>query len=140
MGWQFSPYFLILISSGILSAVLALYAWTRRGAAGARTLAVLMAGVAVWALGYALESGAAGVGAKIFWAKVQYFGICTVPAAWLAFCVRYTGRDGWLTRRNLALLAALPLVTLALVWTNGAHGLVWASTASEPDRAFPRWS
>ena len=137
MGWQLSPYFYLLLASGVFSAAMAGYVWTRRGAPGARTLAVLMAGVSVWALGYALESAAPGVGAKVFWAKVQYFGISTVPLAWLAFCVRYTGRDGWLTRRNLALLAVVPLVTLALVWTNGVHGLVWASTASDPSRAFP---
>jgi N-terminal 7TM region of histidine kinase len=123
MGWQLSPYFYLLVASGALSAALAWYVWTRRGAPGARALSVLMAGVSVWALGYALESGAPGLGAKIFWAKVQYFGISTVPLAWLAFCIRYTGREGWLIRRNLALLSVVPLVTLALVWTNGAHEL-----------------
>lgn len=137
MGWQLSPYFYLLVASGVLAAGLAAYVWTRRGAPGAGALALLMAGVSVWAVGYALESGAPGLGAKVFWAKVQYFGICTVPLAWLAFCLRYTGREGWLTRRNLALLAVLPLVTLALAWTNGWHGLVWASTTADPSRAFP---
>jgi PAS domain S-box-containing protein len=137
MGWQLSPYLYLLVASGVLSAVLGVYAWSRRGAPGARTLALLMAGVSVWSLGYALESGAPGVGTKIFWAKVQYLGISTVPLAWLAFCARYTGRQGWLTRRNLALLGVVPLVTLALVWTNGLHGLVWASTTPDPSRAFP---
>ena len=137
MSWQLSPYFFLLIFSGLLSAVLAGYAWLRQGRPGARTLAVLMAAVSVWALGYAMESGAPGVDAKVFWAKVQYFGISTVPLAWLAFCVRYTGREGWLTRRNLGLLAVLPLVTLAMVWTNEAHGLVWISTVSDPSRSFP---
>lgn len=137
MSWQLSPYFYLLILSGVLSAVLAAYAWLQKEAPGARTLAVLMAGVSVWAVGYALESGAPGLDAKVFWAKVQYFGISAVPLAWLAFCVRYTGREGWLTRRNLILLAALPLVTLALAWTNGAHDLVWTSTVSDPSRPFP---
>ena len=137
MGWQLSPYFFLLISSGALSAALSAYVWTRRGSPGARTLTVLMAGVSVWSLGYALESAVPGVDAKVFWAKVQYLGICTVPLAYLCFCIRYTGRDRWLTRRNLGLLAVPPLVTLALVWTNGLHGLVWASIAAEPSRMFP---
>jgi PAS domain S-box-containing protein len=136
MGWQLTPYFYLLVASGSLSAVLAVYVWLRRGA-GAGALAVLLAGASVWAVGYALESGAPGLGAKIFWAKVQYLGISTVPLAWLAFCIRYTGREGWLTRRNLALLGVLPLVTLALVWTNGAHSLVWSSTVPGPSPAFP---
>ena len=137
MGWQLSSLFYLLVASGVLSAVLAAYAWMRRGTPGAGPLAALMAGAAVWAVGYALESGAPGVGAKVFWAKVQYLGISTVPLAWLAFCVQYTGREGWLTRRNLAPLGVLPLVTLALVWTNELHGLVWTATVSDPSRAFP---
>jgi PAS domain-containing protein len=41
--------------------------------------------------------------------------------------LRYTGRVGWLTRPFLALLYAVPVVTLVLMATDGDHGLVWAS-------------
>jgi hypothetical protein len=51
-----------------------------------------------------------------------------VPISWLAFAFQYTDREGQLTPRNLALLFALPLVTLLLAWTNEAHGLIWSST------------
>jgi PAS domain-containing protein len=96
-----------------------------------------MVGVSAWTAGYALELGAGDLAAKVFWAKVEYLGIAAVPLAWLVFALRYTGREGWLTRRNLALLAALPLVTLLLVWTNEAHGLVWSSTRLGAPGASP---
>ncbi len=137
MVWQPTLYTLALVAVAVLAAALALYTG-RRDVPGARNVALMMAAVFAWSLGYAFELGESDLGTKIFWAKVQYLGICTVPAAWLAFALRYTGRGRWLTRHNLALLAALPLVTLALVWTNEWHGLIWSHTAIDPSRTFLR--
>ena len=92
---------------------------------GAATLALLMAAAAEWSWGYALETGAVDLATKLFWAKVQYLGIVTLPLAWLAFALQYTRQDRWLTRRNIALLSIVPALTLLLVWTNQAHRLVW---------------
>jgi hypothetical protein len=64
-------------------------------------------------------------------------GIATVPISWLAFALQYTDREGQLTPRNLALLSALPLVTLLLAWTNEAHGLIWSSTRLSEGGPFP---
>ena len=95
---------------------------------GAATLALLMAAVAEWSWGYALEIGAVDLATKLFWAKVQYLGIVTLPVAWLAFSLHYTHRRKWLTRRNGALISIIPLLTLLLVWTNQAHHLIWQQT------------
>jgi len=96
----------------------------------------MMLAVFVWSFGYAFEIGATGLGAKVFWAKVEYLGIVTVPFAWLVFALRYAGWDRLFTRRNLALLAAVPLATLLLVATNEAHGLIWSRTALSPSGRF----
>ena len=68
---------------------------------------------------------------RIVLAKVQYIGIVMVPTAWLTFAIQYTGRGNWLNTRNISLLAALPIATLALVWTNGSHHLIWATVEFE---------
>jgi PAS domain S-box-containing protein len=136
MRWQVTPYSYLLLVAAAISAVLVFYAWRRRGTTGAETLALLMAGVCVWAAGYALELSGADLPTKIFWAKVEYIGIASVPVVWLAFALHYTGREGRLTGRNLALLSALPLVTLLLAWTNEVHGLVWSSTGLDEDGPF----
>src|SRR5262249_42892551 len=50
----------------------------------------------------------------------------SVPLAWLIYALHYTGKARWLTRRNLTLLLILPVLTLLLVFTNEAHGLIWS--------------
>lgn len=137
MHWQVTPYSYLLLVAAAMSAALIFFAWRRRGTPGAETLALLMTGVCVWAAGYALELSGADLPTKILWAKAEYIGIATVPVAWLAFAFQYTGREGQLTLRNLALLYALPLVTLLLAWTNEAHGLVWSSTRLSEGGPFP---
>ncbi len=137
MRWQLTPYSYVLLVVAAISAALLFYAWRRRGTTGAQTLALLMAGVCIWAAGYAFELSGAELSTKIYWAKVEYIGIASVPVAWLAFALQYTGREGRLTVRNLALLSALPLVTLLLAWTNEAHELVWSSTRLGQEGPFP---
>ena len=137
MRWQVTPYSYLLLMAAALSAALVSYAWRRRGTPGAETLALLMAGLCIWTAGYALELSGADLPTKIFWAKVEYIGIATVPVAWLAFALQYTGGEARLTGRNLALLSALPLITLLLAWTNEAHGLIWSSTGLDEDGPFP---
>ncbi|MDP9411368.1 MAG: ATP-binding protein [Actinomycetota bacterium] len=131
-----APYTLVLLAAAAVSAALAIYVWRRRDARGAGAVMLMMLAVVVWSLGYAFEIGAAGLGTKVFWAKLEYLGIVTVPFAWFVFAVRYTCRDRWITRRNLALLAVVPLATLLLVATNEAHGLVWSRTALDPSGRF----
>jgi PAS domain S-box-containing protein len=136
MHWQVTPYSYVLLVAAAMSAALVFFAWRRRGTPGAETLALLMTGVCIWTAGYALELSGADLPTKIFWAKAEYIGIATVPVAWLAFALQYTGRERKLTHRNLALLYALPVVTLLLAWTNEAHGLVWSSTGLDEDGPF----
>ena len=119
-----------------MSVALAAYVWRRRAARGAWAVVLMMAAVFVWSFGYAFEIGAGGLGAKVLWAKVQYLGITTVPLFWLVFALRYAGKDRLLTRRNLALLAVVPLLTLGLVATNEAHGLIWSRTELSPSGTF----
>ena len=127
LHWQYSPYVLPLVIAAIASAAVAFFAWRRRPAPGATPAVWLTLAGAEWALGYALELGSADLPSELFWGKVQYLGMVIVPVTWLAFALQYTGRETWLTRRNVALLAIEPLVTLLLVWTNEVHGLIYSS-------------
>ena len=136
MGWQPTSYSLLLALAAVMAAVLALYARSRRGTTGAREVALLLLAVFVWCSAYALESASTGLALKVFWAKVEYAGIASAPLAWFAFALAYTGRSRWLTRRNLALLAVIPVITLLLVTTNEAHGLVWSTTALGASGSF----
>jgi len=125
MSWQPSPYALALFISALVSGVVAVYAWRRRPTTGATPLSLFMLAATIWSLAYALELASVDLGAKVFWAKVQYFGIVSVAPLMLLIVLQYIGREQWLTRRNLILLAIVPIMTLVLVWTNGVHKLIW---------------
>lgn len=126
MQWQFTPYIIPLVVAAISSMALTLYAWQRRHTTPAATsFALLMLAVTEWSIGYALELGSTDLATMLFWARIEYLGIVTVPIAWLVFAVQFSNQDRWLTRRNLVLLAIIPVITLFLAWTNEAHSLVW---------------
>lgn len=127
MDRSFTFYSLPLTLSAILAGMLAVYAWHRRSAPGAKIFTLGMIALCTWALGYALEINATNVATKLFWAKLQYPSIVAVPLAWLLFALQWSGQTHRLTRRNLVLLTLVPLATIGLAWTNEAHGLLWRS-------------
>src|SRR5512136_43185 len=103
MDWHYTPYIMLLIVSAMTSAMLAVYAWQHRRVPGASALAWLMSAVAEWSLASVPALTSADLSAKIFWSDVKYVGICLVPFVWLIYVLQYTGREKWLTRRNVAL-------------------------------------
>jgi PAS domain S-box-containing protein len=136
---QYNPYMIPLVIGATVSAACAFYTWRQRhvsGVVGAMPSAVLLLAVAEWSLCYALEIGGTDLAAKVFWAKMKYFGVVAVPVTWLYFAVQYTGRGERLTRRNLTLLAIEPITTLLLIWTNDFHGLMWSKISLEASGAF----
>jgi PAS domain S-box-containing protein len=128
MPLQFPHFTLLLILAGSITAALALYAWRRRPLSGAVAFALLMVAVTEWSLAYALTLMSTTLPTALFWDRTVYLGTVAIGPTWLAFTLHYTGREKWLTRRNKALLAIIPVITLALVWTNEAHSLIYPWT------------
>src|SRR5574341_1824272 len=137
MAWQFTPYMIPLIAAAVIFLAVLWYAAGHPEAPGARTLAWLSFFTSEWSIGYIMELGSLDLPAKILWGKFQYVGIVGVPMAWLAFALDYTNRGKWLTRRNLALVSIVPLITLTLNWTTQFHGLIWRSISFDPTSAVP---
>jgi PAS domain S-box-containing protein len=129
----------LVITSAIVSGLLAAFAWRHRTVRGAAAFAVLMLAVMEWSLSYAPDVSSSELAIKIFWSKVEYFGIVVVPVAWLAFALQYTGRERWLKPRTLALLALPSLLTLPLVWTNELHHLIWRTTNTVDGPGYVGW-
>lgn len=124
---QYSPFELVLVLSSCVSAAAALYVLPRRRVPGVMALALMMIAAAWWGVGYALEIASYSLGAKIFWAKLQYAAICAIPLALFAFATLYTGRARRLPPLVWPLLAIPSLVTFGLVLTNEQHHLIWRS-------------
>jgi PAS domain S-box-containing protein len=119
--------FLIIVA---LYLHLRLHVRPRRTAFAELGRPVMLAGAA-WAVANGLELASVSFAFKVFWAKMQYIGRLTLPAAWLIFALRYSGRERYLTRRTFALLSVVPIAMLLLVLTNEMHGLMWTDAVVE---------
>ena len=136
MEWQTTPYTApVFVIAGIAGA-LSFWGWRRRPATGTTIFALMMLALTEWSLAYGFELAAADLATKLFWVRTQYLGIVTVPVTWLCFVLQYTGREKWLTRRNLMLLMISPLITLLLTWTNEAHNLIWSTIELDTSGSF----
>ncbi|NJN44705.1 MAG: hypothetical protein HC806_08295 [Anaerolineae bacterium] len=125
MQFQFSSFSVPLFVVSAISILLVIYIWRQRNQSGAVGLFALTLAGTIWATGYAFEIAGTDLATKVFWAKIQYFGITTVPLSWLVFALQFTNRNRWLTPRNVILLGIIPFLTLALVLSNESHGSIW---------------
>ena len=129
MAWRYTAYSVLPFIAALVSCAVAMVALRRRSVTSATSLALLAGSIAIWCAGHALELGSATLDAAVFWSKVQYVGIVATPVAAAMFALEYTGHQRLLRRRAALLMLLIPLVTLALVWTNEWHGLVWRQAA-----------
>jgi hypothetical protein len=113
----------------MFSAAAAVYAWGRRPAAGASSLAAVLLCITIWSVGYLMELANAKKQVICFWLKFEYIGISFLPLFILVFAFRYAGLDKWLTRRNIAAMSVIPVTTLLLNWTSPWHGLYYSKMA-----------
>jgi PAS domain S-box-containing protein len=125
---EYAAYSGFLLVSVAMMAGLVVGVWRRRPAPGATEFAIHTIAVAAWALSYALEIVAPGLGAKLLFAKLSYLGVAFVPVTMLLSTRRFVGRRPPLRPGRIAALCALPLLTLVFTLTNGREGgLQWAS-------------
>jgi PAS domain S-box-containing protein len=124
-----SPYLLPLLLCALISLLVGLYAWARRTTTSAIALSLLSLAIAVWSLGYALEIAGADLSTKLFWGKLQYFGIATAPLFWLIFAFNHANQGNRLTHRRMLLLFTIPAITIGLALTTEFHGLIWTKFA-----------
>jgi PAS domain S-box-containing protein len=135
-AWQYTPYTLPLFVTAAITLLVTASIWRRRQTAGAAPLALLTLAVTLWAFFYAIELAALSSAVKMWCVRIEYLGIVTTPLAWLVFAAQFTGRQRWLTARNLVLLSLAPLLTIAAVWTNEIHHLHYAQVGVSSRAGF----
>jgi PAS domain S-box-containing protein len=143
LGWLFMNQllifpFLLLIISAIISFGLAVYAWQRRLTLGAKPFCLMLVALTVWLLSYALEIITFDLTPRLMWSRMTFFGVTVVPVAWFLFSLEYTGRGKRVTRRNVALLFVVPLITLIFIWTNSYHRLFLKEALIELSSVIPK--
>lgn len=126
-----SQPFVVAVAWGTALAVAAstVLAWRQRPNRGATTFALTMLAATWWVATASLGLFTTeNPSMRLFWAKLEWGSIAYLPVTWLLFALAYTGRSEYLRLRNVALVAALPTVSVVLAVTNGAgHTLVYRS-------------
>ncbi|MBN1450675.1 MAG: PAS domain S-box protein [Anaerolineales bacterium] len=125
-SFQYTPYVYPVAIAALLSALLAFYLWDHRKIPGAKPAAVLSLALFVWSFGYCLEILGVELPTKLFWEKIQYFGIVTLPVALFVFSLEYSRRKSWLTNSRLAALLIVPGIALFLAISNDWHQQMWS--------------
>ncbi len=126
--FQPNPYALAALISGLIAFAVSGYSFARRNSPGSFALTLLLVGMVIWSFAYALELALPAPTDQIFWAKVQYFGITTVPVFWMIFALQFNRSSYSLSFSQTASLFLLSVITLVMVWTNESHGLIWPAT------------
>ncbi len=134
----FTPntYSITLIICGLITLYMCIRIF-RRYEIVVRWFGFMMLGIAIWALSYGLELSSTSLDQMLFWINVEYLGIAFIPAFWLLFLLKFTGKDKWLGARYFYAFMALPLTTLLLVWTNKYHHLHYKSVGIDDSGPFP---
>jgi len=131
------PLVLCLTIAVVCSVGMAIAAWPRRDDPTVRAFLVLAGGVAIWSGGRLLEISETGLAGRIFWAKFQYAGIVAVPIGWLVAMIHLSRPRFVVPWSMLGVPVFAALLTLALVFTNERHGLIWTSIELMPPGVSP---
>jgi hypothetical protein len=127
---------ILLFLGGVLALLLILIAQRRPEVPGVRTFAWLCAAMAIWCIAGGFHALGDTLPIKLFWARVQYVGICSVPPLWLRFAADYAGvgrirmpmgQHGSLQ----GVLWILPVATMGLAATNEFHHAIWTHVQIE---------
>ena len=97
---------------------------------------VLLAGIILWIIAALAGLIDQNISHKLFWAKIEYFGVVSVPLSLLIFILFHTGVERQLIKKLLIILSIIPALTLILAWTNGSHGLIWKEYSAYREIGF----
>ena len=124
---QYSPYVLLIFAASVFTGWLMYILWPRRNNSGVVPLMLMALGLFFWTFDDALYTSVTTYSAKSALIHLIYLGITIVPPMWLIFVLTYTGRERWVTRRNLRLLAIEPVLVQLMILFNGREGFFWTS-------------
>ena len=124
---QWTIFVIILVLNAVIAVIIAILLSRKHLAPGRNAMTWMLAGLAVWAFGYALNTTSSALEVKIFWLRIQNLGILTVPAFWFLFTVQYAQVDRWLNRNTGALFFIIPLISLVFIFSDRWFHLYYSS-------------
>ena len=114
-----------LLLGGMMSLFLSFLSRRKMESGVSKVFSWLMISLFLYSAGYAFEISSPGLLQKLFWVKVEYAGISSIPALWLIFTFSYAGREKWLKKSVITLFFIIPAVTFLLKLTDESHRLIY---------------
>ncbi len=121
-------YAVWLMVAGICALLVAWLAWRRQSVPAAPSLMTMMLCMAIWSLGYGFHWLAEESTWRVFWLYLMHLGMITMPVTFLVMVQKFLGRDQWLTPWAYLLLLIVPVLSIALLWTDPLHGLFFGGS------------
>lgn len=133
-----SLFWVVGLLPAVFAATVSIYAWRNRHVLGAGTFAFMTAAAAECAFIDALEwTFPAYYQYDVY--RFRYFGLLSVPVAWFILVLQYTGREKWITKKLLAGVSAIPVITILLAFTNEWHSLLWVKFSLHSNYVVGPW-
>lgn len=130
-------YSLPLIALVIILAILLFQVRKHKDATGTTCFSLLLICITIYSFFYALEISSSNFKEALNFYKLEYIGIPFVPAFFLTFTIRYTGKKRWLNTPAIVALFSVPLTSMILVFTTGEHNLYHEEIFLSNETIFP---
>jgi signal transduction histidine kinase len=120
--------FALLIVTCCCTLFMSYLAWKRRMFPISISYGLGMLAGAFYSFGYAFELVSTNMDQVRFWLRIEYIGISFGTFFWIIMVLHFTGRQAFLRKWTIALLAIIPIVTFISHYTNEWHHLFYKST------------
>lgn len=128
----------ISVTAFIISLLLVIYARQKYHVPGATWFVWLILSIG-WVTFWYIFEAAAGTDLERYLtaSKFEYVGLSFLPLVWFGFAITLRGKEKPFSLVWLAILSIIPLITIALVFTNEWHGLIWQVPQFENMGGYP---
>jgi diguanylate cyclase (GGDEF)-like protein/PAS domain S-box-containing protein len=134
--WNFNPYAIALVCTGILSLTLCVQLFLRWSNRECVLLGFAMLFISEWCFFVGFESAVADQGIKILFAKFSYFGVYNCLPFVFLFVLYYFGFGSRITPAKIIILWIIPFIIILLAATNEFHHLIWSAMITPTDSAY----
>ncbi len=131
-------YSIFLFAAAIVTALLAVYTgWDRRRAISSVTgVLLLLFAITLYIGGAGMELASSDLAEILFWVKIEYMGIASIPSLLMIVVLGYIDRTRRLSPALLAVLSIIPVITIILVLTQSP--LHYQTVGVDTSAPFPR--
>ena len=130
-------YWIPALISGLISAGLALFLWSRRHLPGATLLMAVMLAISWWCLTYACEYASLTFETKFFWSRAEWLGVALVPGLWILFALNYVGSGAGKPAWRILPLFIIPALVIISIWLPPLNFLLWTDVWMSYEGPFP---